>query len=80
MPAVVPEQSRDPPVTVPAKPLGKASDRHCHCVFIVSPDVRLALGRAMLVDHAAGPALSHAKLYDHVIDRIAFAGRAQNFP
>jgi hypothetical protein len=80
MPAIVPEQGRDPPVAVPAKPLGKASDRHCHSVFIVSPDVRLALGRTMLADHAAGPPLSHAKLYDHVIDRIAFAGRAQNFP
>ena len=80
MPAVVPEQGRDPPVTVPAKPLGKASDRHCHGVFIVAPDVRLALGRTMLADHAARPALSHAKLYDHVIDCIALAGRAQNFP
>jgi hypothetical protein len=80
-PAVVPEQGRDPPVTtVPAKPLGKASDRHCHGVFIVSPDVQLALGRTMLANHAARPALSHAKLYDHVIDRIMFAGRAQNFP
>lgn len=80
MPAVVPEQGRDPPVTVPAKPLGKACDRHRHGVFIVSPDVWLALGRTMLADHAARPALSHAKLSDHAIDRIAFAGRAQNFP
>lgn len=80
IPAVVPEQSCDPPVTVPAKPLGKASDRRCHGVFIVSPDVRLTLGRTMLADHAARPALSHAKLFHHMIDRSALAGGAQNFP
>ena len=51
-----------------------------NCVFIVAPDVRLALGRAMLADHAARPAFRYAQLGDHVIDRIAFAGGAQNFP
>ena len=34
----------------------------------------------MLADHAARPALSHAKLYDHVIDPIALKRRAWNFP
>lgn len=80
MPAVIPEQGCDPPVAVSPEPLGKGDDRRCHGVFIVAPDVRLALGRAMLADHAARPAFSYAKLGDHVIDRIAFAGGAQNFP
>ena len=44
MPAVIPEQGCDPPVAVSPEPLGKGDDRRCHGVFIVAPDVRLALG------------------------------------
>ena len=80
MPAVVPEERCNPAVPISAEPFGQSGDRRCQGILVVSPGMWFALGRSMLADHTAGPAFSHTKLCDHMIDRIALTGGAQNFP
>lgn len=76
MPAVIPEQSCDPAVAVPAEPFGQSGDRRCQGILVVSTDVRLALGRAVLADHTASPAFGDAKPFHHVIDCSTTTRRA----
>lgn len=80
MPAVVPEERCNPAVPISAEPFGQSRDRRCQGILVVSPGMWFALGRTMLADHTARPAFSHAKRFHHMIDRIALAGGAQNFP
>jgi len=68
-PAIIPKQSCDTAVTVPAKSLCQTNDRRRQGVLIISPDGLLALSRAVLADHTASPAFGDAKLY-HLIDRM----------
>ena len=75
MPALVPQERRDPAIAIPATLFGQVDDRACRGVLVIAADEVLALDRAVLADHAAGPAFGDAENPD----RIAFAGRAQNF-
>ena len=80
MPALVPQECRDPAIAIPAELFGQADDRTRQGVLVIAADEVLALGRAVLADHAAGPTFGDAENFHHMTDRIAFAGGAQNFP
>jgi hypothetical protein len=57
MPTVSPQQFRDPAIAVSAKLSGEPDDRFCQCRLVTTRCPGLALGRAMLIDHAASPTL-----------------------
>jgi hypothetical protein len=48
--------------------------------LVVAASRRLSLGRAMLAERAAGPALGNAKGLTQVTDASAATRRAQKFP
>jgi len=72
MPAICTEQRRDPAITVTSEPGSKFDDRLCQHLLVATHLSRLALRGAVLADHTASPALRHAKLFYHMIDRNAF--------
>jgi len=76
MPAVSPEQGGDATITVAAEPFSKRADRFGQR-FLASPTVRLlALGRSMLTERLAGPALRYAKPFDNPVNTCPASRRA----
>jgi len=73
MPAVSPQQGRDPAVAIPAKPLCQGDDGRCQHILVVARNAWFALGRAVLADHTAGPAFGCAECLYHMIDRVSLA-------
>ena len=57
MPAVSPQQLRNPAIAVSAEQRCEPDDRVCQRRLVITRCSRLALGRTMLTDHAASPAL-----------------------
>jgi hypothetical protein len=51
------EQGGDPAIPIPTEPFGQMDDRLGQPAFIAARRSWLALGRAVLADHAAGSAL-----------------------
>ncbi len=62
------QQRGDPAVAVTAVLLGKAGNRFGQRIFALSALPRLALGGAVLADHAARPAHRDAEALHHVVD------------
>ena len=74
------EQRSDAAIAVAAIALSQTNDVARQRVLIMSASWRLALGRAVLADHAAGAAFGDAQRFHHVIDTGAATRRAQKFP
>ena len=79
LPATVPQQRSDPPVTIPSIFAGQL-DHLGHQSRLVIRQVQLTpLRRSRLTQHLTGPPLGDAQLLTDIVHDLASARRAQKF-
>ncbi len=76
-PALGPEQRRDPAIAISTVLRGEPDDSLREALLILSYHRVLALGRAVLAHHTAGPALRDPQLVLQVLHTTPAAGGAQ---
>jgi len=76
MPAVSPQQCGNPPVSVTTILFSERNDRFRERFFILATTRFLALGRAVLAERLASPALGNAKLFDDAVNTVPPTRRA----
>ena len=80
LPAGRAKERGDPAVAVATVALGQLDDIGGQGRFVVGRPWRLALGRAVLAEHPAGPSLGYPELTADLLDAPPAPGGPQTFP